>query len=72
MGRTKKKIESVRTVLKSLGQCSFTRNGDPSAIDVKDGKILRIRPLHFDEKYTKRRAPSLENRERGARFLNRS
>ena len=42
-----------KTVLKGLGQCSFTRNGDPAAIDVKDGKILRIRPLHFDDKYTK-------------------
>ena len=29
------------------------RGGYPAAIDVKDGKILRIRPLHFDEKYTK-------------------
>jgi len=45
--------ETEKTVMKSLGQCSFTRNGDPSAIDVKNGKILRIRPLHFDEKYTK-------------------
>ena len=42
-----------KTVLKALGQCSFTRNGDPAAIDVKDGKILRIRPLHFEDKYTK-------------------
>jgi anaerobic selenocysteine-containing dehydrogenase len=45
---------SNKTVLKSLGQCSFTRNGDPSAVDVKNGKILRIRPLHYDEKYTKK------------------
>ena len=42
-----------KTVLKGLGQCSFTRNGDPAAIDVKDGKIVRIRPLHFEESYTK-------------------
>ena len=42
-----------KTVLKGLGQCSFTRNGDPAAIDVKDGKILRIRPLHFEDKYTR-------------------
>ena len=42
-----------RTVLKGLGQCSFTRNGDPAAIDVRDGKILRIRPLHFEDKYTR-------------------
>jgi trimethylamine-N-oxide reductase (cytochrome c) len=44
--------DSEKTVIKSLSQCSFTRNGDPAAIDVKNGKILRIRPLHYDEKYT--------------------
>jgi molybdopterin guanine dinucleotide-containing S/N-oxide reductase-like protein len=46
-------IKPEKTVIKSLTQCSFTRNGDPSAVDVKDGRILRIRPLHYDEKYTK-------------------
>ncbi len=45
-----KKIE--KTVLKSLGQCSFTANCGPSALDVNKGKIVRIRPLHYDEKYT--------------------
>jgi hypothetical protein len=29
--------QGSKTVLKGLGQCSFTRNGDPAAIDVKDG-----------------------------------
>jgi anaerobic selenocysteine-containing dehydrogenase len=42
-----------KTVYKSLAQCSFTANGDPSAVDVRDGKILRIRPHHYEEKYTK-------------------
>ncbi len=42
-----------KTVIKSLGQCSFTRNGAPAAIDVKDGMILRIRPLHFLSEYRK-------------------
>ena len=42
-----------RTVIKSLGQCAFFRNSDPSVVHVKDGKIVRIRPLHFDEKYSK-------------------
>jgi anaerobic selenocysteine-containing dehydrogenase len=49
---------SEKTVLKSLGQCSFTRNSDPSAVDVRNGKILRIRPLHYDEKYTKKQINS--------------
>jgi anaerobic selenocysteine-containing dehydrogenase len=43
----------IKTVIKSLGQCSFGANGEPSAIDVKDGRILRIRPHHYQEKYTR-------------------
>jgi anaerobic selenocysteine-containing dehydrogenase len=42
-----------KTVLKSLGQCSFIGNSSPSDVDVKDGKIIRIRPTHFDNKYSK-------------------
>jgi molybdopterin guanine dinucleotide-containing S/N-oxide reductase-like protein len=42
-----------KTVLKSLGQCSFALNADPSAVDVKDGKVIRIRPLHYDTQYTR-------------------
>jgi anaerobic selenocysteine-containing dehydrogenase len=42
-----------KSVPKCLGQCSFTANGCPAAVDVTDGKIVRIRPLHFDDKYTR-------------------
>ena len=52
MEKEKKQVQS-KTVIKALAQCSFTRNGDPAAIDVKNGKILRIRPLHLQWKYTK-------------------
>jgi anaerobic selenocysteine-containing dehydrogenase len=48
-----KSIKPEKTVLKSLGQASFTINSDPSAVDVRDGRIIRIRPHHYDEKYTK-------------------
>jgi trimethylamine-N-oxide reductase (cytochrome c) len=44
-----------KTVIKSLSQCSFAVNGDPSQLDVKDGKIVRIRPLHYDSRYSKER-----------------
>jgi anaerobic selenocysteine-containing dehydrogenase len=47
------KNKTVKTVLKSLGQCSFAANSCPSSVDVRNGKIVRIRPLHFDEKYTR-------------------
>ena len=42
-----------KTVLKSLGQCSFAQGGEIASVDVKDGKIVRIRPHHHDERYTK-------------------
>ena len=48
-----KAIKQAMTVRKSLGQCSFAQFGEASAVDVKDGKILRIRPYHHDEKYTR-------------------
>ena len=53
MAGEKASAGTSKTVLKGLGQCSFTRNSDPAAIDVKDGKIVRIRPLHFDDKYSR-------------------
>jgi molybdopterin guanine dinucleotide-containing S/N-oxide reductase-like protein len=49
----KPKASPDKTVYKALGQCSFTANSDPSAVDVKNGRIIRIRPHHYEEKYTK-------------------
>ena len=42
-----------KTVLKSLGQCSFAQGGEIASVDVKNGKIVRIRPHHHEERYTK-------------------
>jgi anaerobic selenocysteine-containing dehydrogenase len=42
-----------KTVLKTLGQCSFAQGGEIASVDVKDGKIVRIRPHHHEERYTK-------------------
>jgi hypothetical protein len=36
-----------KTVVKSLGLMGFSTGCQISAIDVKDGKIVRIRPLHM-------------------------
>ena len=50
-----KKVKSntgEHTFIKGLGFCSIDSDGNTSEIDVKDGKIIRIRPLHFDKKYT--------------------
>ena len=40
-----------KTVLKSLGLSGGIYGAVPCAVDVKDGKVVRIRPLHFDDKY---------------------
>ena len=48
-----KNKETEKTLLKALGLCAFTHGSSPSAVDVKDGRIIRIRPLHYDLKYTK-------------------
>lgn len=40
-----------KTIVKGLGFCAYGADGNASAIDVKDGKIIRIRPLHYDWKY---------------------
>jgi molybdopterin guanine dinucleotide-containing S/N-oxide reductase-like protein len=40
-----------KSFLKALGFCANTQDGNTSVIDVKEGKIIRIRPLHFDWKY---------------------
>jgi len=42
-----------KTVVKSLSQCSFGEHSEVAAVDVKNGKIVRIRPQHYDERYTK-------------------
>ena len=41
------------TVVHNLGLESFGGGANLVAADVKDGKLVRIRPVHFDEDYTK-------------------
>jgi len=64
---SQKKYAENSTEESSCERKSFTRNGEngpqgtwpergmfgaaPCAVDVKDGKIVRIRPLHYDSKY---------------------
>ena len=47
MGKT-----SDKTVYKTTGWCGFASGSNTAAVDVKDGRIARIRPLHLDDKYT--------------------
>jgi anaerobic selenocysteine-containing dehydrogenase len=43
-----------RTVLRTIGLSGTVNGGAEGAVDVKDGKILRIRPLHYDWKYNRK------------------
>jgi molybdopterin guanine dinucleotide-containing S/N-oxide reductase-like protein len=46
------KIATVeKSYCKGLGLCSVSSDANSSVVDVKNGKILRIRPLHYDWKY---------------------
>jgi anaerobic selenocysteine-containing dehydrogenase len=40
-----------KTVIKGTGFSAFGFNANVAAVDVKDGKIIRIRPFHYDWKY---------------------
>jgi anaerobic selenocysteine-containing dehydrogenase len=45
--------ESEDSFVKALGLCSFAMGSCPSAVDAKNGRLVRIRPLHYDSKYTR-------------------
>ncbi len=49
---TDKKVDEI-TVYKALSLGGFTGGGSPCAVDVNNGKIIRVRPLHYDSKYTR-------------------
>ena len=44
---------SEHTVIKALALGGVLGGGGPCAVDVRDGKIVRVRPLHYDWKYDK-------------------
>jgi molybdopterin guanine dinucleotide-containing S/N-oxide reductase-like protein len=43
-----------KTVLRALGLSGGIFGGAPCAVDVKDGKIVRVRPFKYDWKYDKK------------------
>jgi trimethylamine-N-oxide reductase (cytochrome c) len=40
------------SVIKTLGFCGVGITANPARVDVKDGRIVRVRPLHYGENYT--------------------
>ena len=43
-----------KTLPIGLGFCGYYADANSSVVDVKNGKIVRIRPLHFDRQYDKK------------------
>ncbi|MCB2180317.1 molybdopterin-dependent oxidoreductase [bacterium] len=62
------KSEGEKTTIKNLGFCSFGIGANSAEVDVKDGKILRIRPLHFDKEYDPKDLNPWEIKARGKTF----
>lgn len=58
----------VRTYYKNLGLCSFAFGSNSAEIDVKDGKILRIRPLRYNRKYKTEQLRPWKIKARGKTF----
>jgi len=46
--KKKFKKESEKSSVLAVGWCGGGAGSNASVADVKNGKILRIRPLHFD------------------------
>src|SRR4030067_703635 len=44
--------ENEKTIVKGLSFGGVTEDANAAQVDVKNGKIVRIRPLHFDAKYS--------------------
>jgi anaerobic selenocysteine-containing dehydrogenase len=50
--RAKNSKSGERTLIRDISFCGVPENGsNASMVDVKDGKIIRIRPMHYDWKY---------------------
>ncbi|CDX03734.1 Pyrogallol hydroxytransferase large subunit [Desulfitobacterium hafniense] len=41
-----------KTCIKGIGLCGFGSGSNSAAVDVQDGKVVRIRNFRYDEKYT--------------------
>jgi len=52
-GKSNNQVGKVKTTIKSLGLLGVT-GGAPCAVDTKDGRVIRIRPLHYDWKYDRK------------------
>ena len=49
--KTRQKDMKEKAIVKALSFLGGGSDSNSSVIDVKDGRIVRIRPLHYDWKY---------------------
>jgi len=47
----KSKDGTEKTVIKALGLSGGIFGASPCSVDVKDGRVIRVRPLHYDSRY---------------------
>lgn len=60
--------KNIKTSIKGLGFCGFALGANTAEVDVKDGKILRIRPFHYDKNYSAEQIKPWRLQARGKEF----
>jgi len=46
--------KDIRTIVKGLSGVGVTEDANTVAVDINDGRIIRIRPLHYNWRYDRR------------------
>jgi anaerobic selenocysteine-containing dehydrogenase len=64
-GKHGMEVKGEKSLVKGLSLMGFSLDGNPSVVDVNNGKIVRIRPLQFDWKYDKKSLNSWKMEARG-------
>ncbi len=49
--KAEEKRGGEKTLIRDISFCGVANGANACMVDVKDGKILRIRPMHYDWKY---------------------
>ena len=61
-------LPGEKTLVKDISWCGVAYGCGSSCVDVKDNKIIRIRPLHYDWKYSKEQIKPWVMNARGKTF----
>jgi molybdopterin guanine dinucleotide-containing S/N-oxide reductase-like protein len=66
--RGRAKEDNERTIIRDISFCGHFSGANASMVDVKDGKMLRIRPARYYERYTKEEVKPWVMHARGKTF----